>query len=111
LQHEKSEVEKRLRDVQQHLYDLTTASNSIQERSIHDEGNQAHEDQTRFQPPLNDQQQNDSNNPNETNHVDDELQASTSSQPIITEHKETDESLIETNVSENNESEQQIIHD
>ncbi|CAF3406828.1 unnamed protein product [Rotaria sp. Silwood1] len=111
LQHEKSEVEKRLRDVQQHLYDLTTASNSIQERSIHDEGNQAHEDPTRFQPPLNDQQQNDSNNPNETNHVDDELQASTSSQPIITEHKETDESLIETNVSENNESEQQIIHD
>ena len=50
LQHEKSEVEKRLRDVQQHLYDLTstpsataTATNqpkgASQERSTNDDGN------------------------------------------------------------------------
>ncbi|CAF1043511.1 unnamed protein product [Rotaria sordida] len=112
LQHEKSEVEKRLRDVQQHLYDLTTTSNSVQERSIQDEGNQVHEDQTRFQSSLNPQQQeNDSTNADEPNHMDDELQASTSSQPIVTEHKETDESLVETNLSKNNGSEQQIVHD
>ena len=49
LQHEKSEVEKRLRDVQQHLYDLTTTSNgSIQERSTaNEEGNQTNEDDSR----------------------------------------------------------------
>jgi hypothetical protein len=49
LQHEKSEVEKRLRDVQQHLYDLTSTPSSTttatnlpngvsQERSTNDEG-------------------------------------------------------------------------
>jgi hypothetical protein len=37
LQHEKSEVEKRLRDVQQHIYALTTQSNSSQEQSSNQE--------------------------------------------------------------------------
>lgn len=50
LQHEKSEVEKRLRDVQQHLYDLTSTPSATatatdqpngasQERSTNDDGN------------------------------------------------------------------------
>lgn len=47
LQHEKSEVEKRLRDVQQHLYDPTTTSNGSQERSTNEEGNQTNEDDSR----------------------------------------------------------------
>ena len=49
LQHEKSEVEKRLRDVQQHLYDLTTTANGrTQERSTtNEEGNQPNEDDSR----------------------------------------------------------------
>lgn len=44
LQHEKSEVEKRLRDVQQHLYELPNTTNGIQERSIHEDGNQITDD-------------------------------------------------------------------
>ncbi len=47
LQHEKSEVEKRLRDVQQHLYNLTSASNGNQERSTIDETHQSHDDDSR----------------------------------------------------------------
>lgn len=47
LQHEKSEVEKRLRDVQQHLYNSTTASNNSQERSTNDETNPSNDDDIR----------------------------------------------------------------
>jgi hypothetical protein len=48
LQHEKSEVEKRLRDVQQHLYDLPSTANGGQERSTaNEEGNQTNEDDSR----------------------------------------------------------------
>ena len=37
LQYEKSEVEKRLRDVQQHLYSLTSSTNVNQDRSTNDD--------------------------------------------------------------------------
>jgi hypothetical protein len=48
LQHEKSEVEKRLRDVQQHLYNQTnTSNNSSQEHSTNEEIQQTHEDDSR----------------------------------------------------------------
>jgi hypothetical protein len=48
LQHEKSEVEKRLRDVQQHLYDSTQTSNTTQVLSTtNEEGNQVNEDDSR----------------------------------------------------------------
>jgi hypothetical protein len=60
LQHEKSEVEKRLRDVQQHLYNSTTAtaatipttSNGNQERSTNEEENQANEDVSRVRKDV-----------------------------------------------------------
>jgi len=108
LQHEKSEVEKRLRDVQQHLYNSTSASNTgNQERSTNDETNPTNDDDSRMQS---DQQQNDSNNGDNVNPIGDELQASTSSQPIITEQNDNNESVA-ANSSENNESEQQIVHD
>ena len=47
LQYEKSEVEKRLRDVQQHLYEVTSAHNGNQNRSTNDEGNQVNDDDSR----------------------------------------------------------------
>lgn len=47
LQHEKSEVEKRLRDVQQHLYEVTAARNGNRDRSVTVEGNQSNEEDTR----------------------------------------------------------------
>lgn len=56
------------------------------------------------------QQQNDSNNTDEVNPIDDELQASTSSQPIPTEQTEINEPLVEENPAGINENEQQIIH-
>ncbi|CAF3271387.1 unnamed protein product [Rotaria socialis] len=111
LQHEKSEVEKRLRDVQQHLYDLTTATNGIQERPIQEEITQLTDDQTRLQASVQDQQQTDSNATNDVNHIDDELQPPVSSQPIVTENEVMNESLPVTTLPESNESEQQIVHD
>lgn len=110
LQHEKSEVEKRLRDVQQHLYNSTTASSNSQERSTIDETNQSNDDDIRIPSPLHDQQQNDSNNGDDGNPIIDELQASTSSQPITNEQTDNNESLVGENLSENNENEQQIVH-
>jgi hypothetical protein len=62
-----------------------------------------------MQSPLRVQQQNDSNNGDEVNHLDDELQASTSSQPISTEQTEITEPLVEENQSETNGNEQQIV--
>jgi hypothetical protein len=48
LQHEKSEVEKRLRDVQQqHRYNLTSTTNGNPERSTTEEINQTTEDDSR----------------------------------------------------------------
>jgi hypothetical protein len=47
LQHEKSEVEKRLRDVQQHLYNLTSASNGNPDRSTIEETSQTTEEDSR----------------------------------------------------------------
>jgi len=62
-----------------------------------------------MQSPLRVQQQNDSNNGDEVNPMDDELQASTSSQPISTEQTEITEPLVEENQSETNGNEQQIV--
>ncbi|UJR21443.1 hypothetical protein I4U23_024529 [Adineta vaga] len=110
LQHEKSEVEKRLRDVQQHLYEVTTAHNGNQSRSTNDEVNQITDDDSRMQSPIPDQQQNDSKNGEDMNPVDDEIQASTSSQPSSINQTEVNEPLVEGNSSETNENEQQIAH-
>jgi hypothetical protein len=61
--------------------------------------------------PSHGQQQNDMNNSDEVNPIADDVQASTSSQPIIAEEKEDNESLGEGgNSLETNESEQQIVH-
>ncbi|CAF4828196.1 unnamed protein product, partial [Rotaria magnacalcarata] len=43
--------------------------------------------------------------------IDDELQPSVSSQPIVTENEAMNESLPTTTLPESNESEQQIVHD
>jgi hypothetical protein len=61
-----------------------------------------------MQSPLPNQQQNDSNNGDDVNPINDEVQAGTSS---VTEEIELNEPLVGGNTSENNESEQQIIHD
>ena len=47
LQHEKSEVETRLRSVQQHLYNLSTPSSGSQHLSTNDDGNLVSEDNAR----------------------------------------------------------------
>ena len=47
LQHEKSEVETRLRNVQQHLYNLATPSSGSQNISTNDDVNPASEDNSR----------------------------------------------------------------
>ncbi len=47
LQHEKSEVEKRLRDVQQHMYGLKTTPSGSEVLSTNEEGNQTNEDDSR----------------------------------------------------------------
>ncbi len=63
------------------------------------------------QSPLHDQQQqNDLNNVDDVNPIVDEIQASTSSQPIVAEQKDNNEVLVGGNSSENNENEQQIVH-
>jgi hypothetical protein len=64
-----------------------------------------------MQSSLNDQQQNDSHNADDTNPIVADLQASTSSQPIGNEQNDNNELLVGENSSENNESEQQIVHD
>jgi hypothetical protein len=61
--------------------------------------------------PLHDQQQNDSNTEDDGNPIVNELQASTSSQPIGTEENDNTEVLVGANTSENNDNEQQIVHD
>jgi len=52
LQHEKSEVEKRLRDVQQHLYDSTSTSNNNQDRSTNEETSQTNDEDSRVRTLL-----------------------------------------------------------
>ena len=47
LQHEKSEVETRLRDAQQHIYNLATPSSVSQNISANDDGNHASENNSR----------------------------------------------------------------
>jgi uncharacterized protein (DUF2132 family) len=47
LQHEKSEVEKRLRDVQQHLYDLNTATTTAAKMATSTLSNLSHDSQNR----------------------------------------------------------------
>ncbi|CAF1019916.1 unnamed protein product [Adineta steineri] len=112
LQHEKSEVEKRLRDrdVQQHLYDHSATPNGSQRVTSEDRTSTNYDD-SRTQSPAPNQPQNDSNNGEESTPIIDELQASTSSQPIPTEQTEINEPLVEENPSETNEHEQQIVHD
>jgi hypothetical protein len=68
-------------------------------------------DYIQMQSPLPNQQQNDSNNGDETNPINNELQATTSSPSIVIEPTEINEPLVGGNSSENNESEQQIVHD
>jgi hypothetical protein len=111
LQHEKSEVEKRLRDVQQHLYNLTSTSSGNQDRSTNEETSQTNDEDSRMQSPVHEQLQNETNNGDDINRVADELQASTSSQPIVTEDKDNNELVLGENSSQNNENEQQIVHD
>ncbi|CAF4472730.1 unnamed protein product, partial [Rotaria magnacalcarata] len=64
-----------------------------------------------LQASVQDQQQTDSNATNDANNIDDELQPSVSSQPIVTENEAMNESLPTTTLPESNESEQQIVHD
>jgi len=64
-----------------------------------------------MQSPLHDQQQNDSNTEDDGNPIVNELQASTSSQPIGIEENDNTEVLVGGNTSENNDNEQQIVHD
>ncbi|CAF0723075.1 unnamed protein product [Adineta ricciae] len=109
LQYEKSEVEKRLRDVQQHLYEVTSAHNGNQNRSTNEEGNQVNDDDSRMQSPIPDQQQNDSKNEEDTIPLADDAHASAPSPPPSTNQTEMNEPLAEGNPSENNGNEQQIV--
>jgi hypothetical protein len=64
-----------------------------------------------MQSPVHEQLQNETNNGDDINRVADELQASTSSQPIVTEDKDNNELVLGEKSSQNNENEQQIVHD
>jgi hypothetical protein len=64
-----------------------------------------------MQSPLHDQQQNDSSDGGEVTTIDDELQASTSSQPIVIDQQEITAPLVAIDLPENNENEQQVVHD
>jgi len=133
LQHEKSEVEKRLRDVQQHLYMLNTgptSSNDGQETVTTEEGTttnnrnvdrsrvkspQLHEQPPPPPPPLQQQQSYSSDGGETTPLVDEQSRPQTpplssSAQLITTEQQEIVEPTGEVTVSmENDESEQQIV--
>ena len=64
-----------------------------------------------MQSPSHNQQQNDSNNGSTITPINDELQTSTTSQPITTEQTDINEPLVAGNPLENTENEQQIVHD
>jgi len=111
LQHEKSEVEKRLRDAQQHILELTStngtstqnSSNGTEDRSTNDEILDNH---TRIDsPPLADRTE-------LTPVVDEDDQTSTSSQPMAVEQQEIlPNPVVEDPPIERREQEQEIVHD
>ena len=64
-----------------------------------------------MQSPMHERQQSETSNGDDLPPVADEVQASTSSQPITTEEKDNTEFIGGENSSVKNESEQQIVHD